>query len=181
MNTNYKYRSEVRRHARKKKPPGRRKHTTDISSTTESISVSDGAPMETVTVLTTLSSVTTTTSAATGATITIPLPDFMVTAVASPLLQTQTSTSAKKLDLDASIKIKVDESEVDGIPTCYLFMDTSILLDLVELIGTCPVCYRKTKVKLRHDIEKKKGLAHFITLSCVKCNWSKTFATSKTV
>ena len=105
-----------------------------------------------------------------------------MTAVAStPLIQTQTSTSAKKLDLDASIQIKVDGTEVDETPSCYLFMDTSILLHMVELIGPCPICYRKTKVNLRHDIEKKKELAHFLTLSCVKCNWSKTLSTSKTV
>ena len=77
MDKKYKYRSEVRRHARKRNPPGRKKHggdTTDISSTPESVSVSDGAPMETVTVstnlLTTLSAVATTLSVATRATIT---------------------------------------------------------------------------------------------------------------
>ena len=148
------YRSEVRRHARRRKP-GRRKHggdPTDISSTLESVSVSDGAPMEIATVstnvLTTLSAVATI-PAATEAAITTPQPDFAVTAVAStPLLQTQTSTSAKKLDFD--------ETGVDETPSYYLFMDTSILFNIVELIGTCPLCYRKTKVNLRHDIEKKK-------------------------
>ena len=39
-------------------------------------------------------------------------------------------------------------------------------------VRSCPSC--RTKIKFNHDIDVKKGLAHFINLSCPKCDWCAT-------
>ena len=58
-------------------------------------------------------------------------------------------------------------------------MDASILNDIVYTIGACPSC--SEKIHFFHNIDVKKGLAHFIELSCTKCDWCTYFVTSKVV
>ena len=48
-----------------------------------------------------------------------------------------------------------------------------------RFIGTCPECL--SKVQFIHDVPSKKGLAHFIKLSCTTCKWTSAFATSQNI
>ena len=59
----------------------------------------------------------------------------------------------------------------------YLLLDSSVVNDIVVIIGICPFC--SEKIHFLHNIDVKKGLAHFIELSYTKCDWCTSFATSK--
>ena len=53
-----------------------------------------------------------------------------------------------------------------------------MLSDIIDIIGSCSSC--TTKIKFNHDtVDAKKGLAHFMNLSCTKCDWCATFTSSK--
>ena len=60
-----------------------------------------------------------------------------------------------------------------------MLLDTRILNNIVDAIGSCPSCSEKNCVF--HNIEGKRGLAHFLELSCAKCDWCTTFSTSEEV
>ena len=67
----------------------------------------------------------------------------------------------------------------DNSTWCYLLLDTRILNNIVDAIGSCPSC--SEKICVFHNIEGKRGLAHFLELTCTKCDWCTTFSTSKKV
>ena len=86
-----------------------------------------------------------------------------------------------------SKKFKVDEDYIwqkrsiveDNSTWCYLMLDTPILNNIVDVIGSCPSC--SEKICVFHNMEGKRGLAHFFEFSCIKSDWCTTFSTSEEV
>ena len=60
-----------------------------------------------------------------------------------------------------------------------MLVDTRILIDIVDTIGSCPSC--SEKINFYHNVNIKQGLAHSIELYCTKCDWNTSFTTSKQV
>ena len=90
------------------------------------------------------------------------------------------STCSKKFKVDEDhIKQKRSSIVEDNSTWCYLLLDTRIINNIVDAIGSCPSCSQK--ISVFHNIERKRGLAHFLVLSCTKCDWCKTFSTSEEV
>ena len=89
------------------------------------------------------------------------------------------STCSKKFKVDEDyIKQKRSSIVEDNFTWCYLILDTRILNNVVDVIGRCPSC--SEKIWVFHNIGKR-GLAHFLELSCTKCDWCTTFSTSEDV
>jgi len=92
----------------------------------------------------------------------------------APTLPKPTSASAEKIELDSDeLNINADD--------CYVLVNTSILKQLVKLIGRCPKCKctRKRSVKFQHHIEKKRELASNFSFSCENCSWEHSTYSSK--
>ena len=86
----------------------------------------------------------------------------------------------QKFKVDADyIKQKRSSIVEDNSTLCYLLLDTRILNNIVDVIGNCPSC--SEKICVFHNIEGKRGLAHFLELSCTKCDWCTTFSASEEV
>ena len=91
-----------------------------------------------------------------------------------------TSTFSKKLKLDEDyIRENKSSACTDNLEWCYLLVDTRILIDIVDTIGSCPSC--SEKINCYHNVNIKQGLAHSIELNCTKCDWVTSFTTSKQV
>ena len=60
-------------------------------------------------------------------------------------------------------------------------IDSRILKDIIDTIGTCPKC--SSKVCFDHNVDDRRGLSHLLKLSCsnCKCKWHKIFWTSNEV
>ena len=54
-----------------------------------------------------------------------------------------------------------------------------MLGDIIDTIGSCPIC--AAKLYYFHNKDAKKGLAHFINISCTECDWDSTYSSSKEV
>ena len=89
-----------------------------------------------------------------------------------------------------SKKIKITQKEAEKIKTqsppdnlsmlwSYLLVDTRVFNDIIETVGSCPDCF--SKVNSVHNMEAKNGLAHLLELSCLECDWTKSFWTSKKI
>ena len=105
--------------------------------------------------------------------------DIAVESSSTPVVE-DVSTCSKKLKLDEQyIKEKKLNTVKNKLEWCYLLFDTSVLNDILDTIGACLSC--SEKIHFFHNIDVKKGLAHFIELSCTKCDWCTSFATSKEV
>ena len=105
--------------------------------------------------------------------------DIAVESSSTPVVE-DVSTCSKKLKLDEQyIKEKKLSTDKNKLEWCYLVLDSSVLNDIVDTIGACPSC--SGKIHFFHNIDVKEGLAHFIELSCTKCDWCTSFATSKEV
>ena len=61
----------------------------------------------------------------------------------------------------------------------YLLFDIRVLNDIIDVIGSRPEC--SSKMSVVHDLPSKKGLAHCINISCIECDWTSTFCTSKKI
>ena len=48
---------------------------------------------------------------------------------------------------------------------------------MVVVVGRCPSCCEK--ISVYHNMEQKRGLCHYLDLSCTKCDWTSSFSTSK--
>lgn len=92
-------------------------------------------------------------------------------------LQLPTSSSAKKIQ-----KQDIPPQSTTKILSSFVFMDTDIIQSIVSLIGRCPLCVNNA-LTVSFDVEKKKGLAIPLNLSCTlpTCMWEKTFFTSKKI
>ena len=92
------------------------------------------------------------------------------------------NSSASKIEISTETK-EVTDRIMPSSPTAdfYVFMNTDILLNIVEMIGTCPE--RHSKVKCHHDdsATKKKGLAHVFVVTCCSCPWYHDLYTSKEI
>ena len=131
-----KYRADIKRSAKKKKPPGRKgkKGVNDSDSVV----------------------------------------DFSTTHTDEDI-----STCSKKFKVDEDY-IRQKRSIVEDNSTWrYLMLHTRILNNIVDVIGSCPSCSEKSCVF--HNMEGKRGLAHFLEFSCTKCDWCTTFSTSEEV
>ena len=85
----------------------------------------------------------------------------------------------KNLRLMKIIKQKRSSIVKDNFTWCYLLLDTRILNNIVDVSGSCPSC--SEKICVFHNMEGKRGLAHFLELSCTKCDRCTTFSTSEGV
>lgn len=84
------------------------------------------------------------------------------------------SSSAKKLKrtvLDIDDSLNEDNS-------FYVLFDSSILKELVQLIGNCPECLAN-KVKISHCNKRKLGLCQMFLLKCCTCGWEHELFTSQ--
>lgn len=145
-----KYRISIGRHSKKKIPPGRKgKHVNTPSSS--NIEEENQA------------------------TTTMTDNDSTTTATDEIIFN---STCAKKLKLD-NPKEKPSTTSKEQLDWCYLLFDTRVLGDIIDTIGSCPIC--AAKVYYFHNKDAKKGLAHFINISCTECDWDSTYSSSKEV
>ena len=94
------------------------------------------------------------------------------------------STSAKKLHVDAlnesnSGSDSDTDTDNDTISPCYLLIDTELLFSFFAQVASCRLCY--SDVVIIHELEKKQGFAHFISVKCSSdtCDWQGSFCTSK--
>ena len=85
---------------------------------------------------------------------------------------------------EAVSNIKVVDIEEVNLPddkvTGYRFVDMPIL-DCVFNSLACPECFTMNSLQLKDIVDKKKGLARFIQISCSSCPYKKEFYTSKEV
>lgn len=95
------------------------------------------------------------------------------------------SSCSKKLKVDEEfIKGKQSnliEENLDNLAWCYLLFDIRVIRNMVDIIGRCPSCFEK--ISVFHNIDKKRGLAHFLELTCsnINCDWKTSFCTSNEV
>ena len=87
------------------------------------------------------------------------------------------STCSKEFKVDEDY-IRQKRSTVEDT-WCYLMLDTRILNNIVDVIGSRPSC--SEKICVFHNMEGKRGLAPFLEFSCTKCDWCTTFSTSEEV
>ena len=81
------------------------------------------------------------------------------------------SSSSKKLNPKETLLTPSNSNEVshhnetshEGLPECFMLIDTRILKDVVSNIGACPIC--SNKINLSSDLAKKQGLAFLPYLS----------------
>ena len=66
-------------------------------------------------------------------------------------------------------------------PECNVFMNTTLLVDFINKLSKCPEC--GNNINIVHEVHKKKGLAHFFSVTCNSeiCDWSDILSSSKTV
>ena len=92
------------------------------------------------------------------------------------------NSSASKIEISTETK-EVTDRIMSSSPTAdfYVFINTDILLSIIEMIGICPECH--SKVKCHHDdsATKKKGLAHVFVATCCSCPWYHDLYTSKEI
>ena len=79
--------------------------------------------------------------------------------------QEQQSSSAKKLKIDTK-RITTTQAQII-MSWCYLMIDSRILKDIIDTIGTCPKC--SSKVCFDHNVDDRRGLSHLLKLSCSNC------------
>jgi hypothetical protein len=53
----------------------------------------------------------------------------------------------------------------DSFPSCFLFMDTSVLYSLLSLLSCCPNCESRD-INFKIDLERKKGLSVLLEIIC---------------
>jgi len=83
--------------------------------------------------------------------------------------------SAKKIvDVDAD----VDDNNTDSYLQGYRLIDLSILKEIIELF-CCPVCKHDGHVSIVENKSKRKGLASFLEIKCINCNFEFKSYTSK--
>ena len=61
----------------------------------------------------------------------------------------------------------------------YLLVDTRVFNNSIVTVDSYPDC--SSKVNLVHNMEATNGLAHLLELSCLECDWTKSFWTSKKI
>ena len=180
-----KYRVVIARSSRKKKPPGRNvvNKETVVNSNIENIVNSDiDSSCSTPVVHIVNSEIDSSSSTPIVHIVNSNIDNSNSTPVdfSKTNIDQDTSTFSKKLKLDEEyIKENKSSTFTDKLEWCYLLFDTRILIDIVDTIGSCPSC--SEKINFYHNINIKKGLAHFIELYCTKCDWNTSFATSKEV
>ena len=87
-------------------------------------------------------------------------------------------------------KLKITQKEAEEIRTqsqpdnllmlwSYLLIDTRVFNDIIETVGSCPDC--PSKVDSVHNMEAKNGQAHLQELSCLECDCTRSFWTSKKI
>ena len=96
------------------------------------------------------------------------------------------SSSSKKLNPKETLLTPSNSNEVshhnetahEGLPECFMLIDTRILKDVVSNVGACPIC--SNKINLSSDLAKKQGLAFLLEFRCECCHWNQKYYTSKT-
>ena len=117
-----------------------------------------------------------------------PPPPTTTTTPIPPLPQHFVSTSAKKLQrVTPSHANPLSDRSGDDSDTDvndennfgYVFMDTEILISVINNLAKCEKC--GSNVKTMHELSKKQGFAHFFRLVCTSsyCDYENTFATNK--
>ena len=73
---------------------------------------------------------------------------------------------------------RADSDNITDMGSCFMLLDSDILKSVINLIGSCPKC-QKRSFELISNPAQKKGLS----LICMEedCDWNKFFYTSKEV
>ena len=90
----------------------------------------------------------------------------------------QSSTSSKKLKMSLD-SCKSQQTLNENCNNCNIFMDFSILKQVVELVGTCPDCSSLLHVNLLP--EEHQGFANKLIILCEKCAWTHEFYSSPAI
>ena len=88
------------------------------------------------------------------------------------------STRSKKLKMSLD-SCKSQQTLNENCNNCNIFMDFSILKQVVELVGTCPDCSSLLHVNLLP--EEHQGFANKLIILCEKCAWTREFYSSPAI
>ena len=77
-----------------------------------------------------------------------------------------------------NVNARADSDNITDMGSCFMLLDSDILKSVINLIGSCPKC-QKRSFELISNPAQKKGLY----LICMEedCDWNKFFYTSKEV
>ena len=89
------------------------------------------------------------------------------------------STSSKKLKMSLDSCKSQQTWNENCITVIFLYMDFSILKQVVELVGTFPDCSSLLHVNLLP--EEHQGFANKLIILCEKCAWTHEFYSSPAI
>ena len=84
------------------------------------------------------------------------------------------SSRAKKLNLGKGPQCHLNEEN-----DCNIIINSLILKSVIDNIGKCPTC--NSNVSMRNNLDKRKGFACCLEISCTNCEWVKEWFTSPMV
>ena len=90
------------------------------------------------------------------------------------------SSSASERKFGSCNLEKRDKGVVNDLPPHYILINSEILNELFKLVGCCPTCNEKDII-FQNDIQKKKGIANYLSLKCGKCQWTHSTYSSNTI
>ena len=81
-----------------------------------------------------------------------------------------------------SVNVNARADNITDMGSCFMLLDSDILKSVINLIGSCPKC-QKRSVEIISNPAQKKGLSLHLNLMCMEedCDWNKFFYTSKEV
>ena len=79
-------------------------------------------------------------------------------------------------------KVNAKADNITHMGSCFMLLDSDILKLVINLIGRCPKC-QKRSVEIISNPARKKGVSLDLNLMCMEddCNWNRFFYTSKEV
>ena len=102
-------------------------------------------------------------------------------------ISTSTSKNHKSLrentnKFDESVNMNARADNITDMGSCFMLLDSDILKSVINLIGSCPKC-QKRSVEIISNPAQKKGLSLHLNLMCMEedCDWNNFFYTSKEV
>ena len=94
---------------------------------------------------------------------------------------TQSSTIViNASSITSTTKSPIKMSPIETELSCYIFIDTSVLNELLNNISSCPKCNER-ETSIMNNLEKKLGLPCNLVMSCNRCNWLSELYSSREI
>ena len=89
-----------------------------------------------------------------------------------------TPTNQNENQTMSSSTTPINTANVHIPSSCYLFINTNIITQIINLLATCPDCDTRN-IFINFDISNKRGLSVPMKFNCTDCGWFQTFYTSE--